>query len=107
MEAEALFCLWGRVVKGERSKIFIKVILAGVLWGIWKERNKRVFEDKRSVWVVIDSIVCEISSWVLVKEFQNCSMNDMVKDWVSCILGYRTTMHSPTLEFRLGPSQYR
>lgn len=31
-------------------------------------------------------IVCEINSWVLVKEFNSCSLNDMVQDWVSCIL---------------------
>lgn len=38
------------------------------------------------MWVVINCIVCEISSWVLVKkEFNFCSLNDMVRDWVSCI----------------------
>lgn len=47
----------------------------------------RVFEDKaRSVWAVIDSIICKISSWVLVKkEFINCSLNDLIRDWMSCI----------------------
>lgn len=41
-----------------------------------------MFKDKaRNVRSIIDSIVCESSSWVLViKEFQNCSMNDMVCD---------------------------
>lgn len=70
--------------------MFAKVILPGVVWGIWEEINKRVFEDKASgVWAVIDSIVGEISSWVLVNEFNNCSMNDMVRDWV---LAFRAIM---------------
>lgn len=30
--------------------------------------------------------MCETSAWVLVKEFDNCSMNDRIRDWVLCIL---------------------
>lgn len=49
-------------------------------------------------WAVIDSIVCEISLWVLVKkEFKNCSINDMARDWVSCIMSYNGVKHVPSL----------
>lgn len=73
--------LMGERGRGVQRRMFLKAILPGVVWGIWKERNRRVFEDKtRSMWVVIDSIVCEINSWVLVGEFKNCSLNDMVRD---------------------------
>lgn len=78
---------WGRGVKGDQGKMFLKVMLPGVIWGISEERNRRIFEDKeRCMWAVIDSIVCEISSWVLVKkEISNFSLNDIVRDWVTCI----------------------
>lgn len=48
---EALFFQWGNGVKGVRGRMFFKDILLGVVWGIWNERNKRVFENKKmSVW---------------------------------------------------------
>lgn len=35
---------------------------------------------------MIDSILCEVGSWLFVKEeFKNCSMNLFMRDWVSCI----------------------
>lgn len=35
---------------------------------------------------IIDSIICEASSWVLVKnEFSVFSMDDMMRDWATCI----------------------
>lgn len=79
---ENLFYQWGTGVKGDLGKMFPKVILTCVVWGIWKEINKRIFEDnERCERAVIDSIVYEISSWVLVKnEFSNCSFNDIVRD---------------------------
>lgn len=60
---DMLFCQWGRGGKGDWGKMFLKVILPVVVWGIWKERNRRVFSDQfRNVWVVIDLIIHEISS---------------------------------------------
>lgn len=36
---------------------------------------------------MIDSILCEVGSWLLVKkEFENFSLNDFLKDWGTCIL---------------------
>lgn len=38
--------------------------------------------------MVIDSIICEVSSWVLVKDkSKSYSLNDMVRDWRTCISG--------------------
>lgn len=44
------------------------------------------------MWTVINSIVCEISSWVLEKkEFSSRSLNDLVRDWVTCIKDLNVT----------------
>lgn len=69
------------VVRG--AKFLLKLFF--LLWfGVFGRSGIGVFDDKsRTVWAVIDSIVCEISLWVLVKkEFKSCSLNDMVCDWV-------------------------
>lgn len=46
-----------------------------------------MFEDKkRAVWAVVDSITCEVSSWMLTNiAFKGCSLNDMVREWITCI----------------------
>lgn len=107
---EDLFCQWGRGAKGPQGKMFLEVILLGVVWGIWKERNRRVFKDKaKSVWAVIDSIVCESSYWVLVKKkFKKFSMNDKVRDWVACISDSRGVKKDYLLKWiPLGTSSYK
>lgn len=55
--------------------------------GFWKEKNKRIFEDKkRAVREVIDSSLCELCLWLMVKEdFKDCSLNALMRDWVSCV----------------------
>lgn len=46
----------------------------------------------------MDSIICKISYWVLVKkEFSNCSLNDMVRDWVTCVKDLNIVHHMPSL----------
>lgn len=36
--------------------------------------------------MVINSIICEVASWVLVKKkFKDVSMTDIVRDWITCI----------------------
>lgn len=85
---EDLFHQWGGdIVKGVRGKMFIHALLQGILWGLWKERKRRVFEDKRrNFWLAINSIICEVASWVLMKdEFKSCNLNDIQRDWISCI----------------------
>lgn len=52
------------------------------------------------MWAVIDSIVCQINSWVLVKkEFNNCSINDVIRDWVSCISDFNGVNNDPLLDW--------
>lgn len=48
-----------------------------ILWGIWRETNLRLFEDKaRSSREVIDSIVRDVDGLVLLeKEFQGTSLS--------------------------------
>lgn len=43
---EGSFSSMGERGRGGRGRMFIKAILLGVMWGIWKEKNIRVFEDK-------------------------------------------------------------
>lgn len=98
---EGLFHIWegGGVVKGAKGKIFIHALLQGILWGLWKERNNRIFKDKeRSVWRVIDSIIYEVASWVSVKDkFKFYSLNDLMRDWMECIMDVsgRTSPSAP------------
>lgn len=49
-----------------------------------------MFEDKkRNVWVVIDSITSEVSSWMLTKsDFKGYFLNDLARDWITCISGH-------------------
>lgn len=50
------------------------------------------------MWVVIESIVCEINSWVIVKnEFASYSLNDLVRDWVTCIRDFNVACVAPPL----------
>lgn len=62
-------------------------VLQGILWDIWKERNSRIFEDKKKgVNMVIDSILYEVASWLMVtNEFRELSLNTFMMDWVFCI----------------------
>lgn len=39
-----IFWLWGVGVKGGHSHIFFHALLQGIItWGIWKERNRKIF----------------------------------------------------------------
>lgn len=38
---------WGWGVKEVRGKTFLKATIHGIVWGIWKERNERIFKDKK------------------------------------------------------------
>lgn len=43
---------------------------------------------------MIDSILCEVGSWLLVnKLFKDCFMNLFMRDWVSCISMYPRLFH--------------
>lgn len=62
-----LISQWGGGVKGKRDKMFFKSLAQGVLWGIWKEINRRILEGKvRGIMEVVDSILYEVGSWLLV-----------------------------------------
>lgn len=47
---------------------------------------------------MIDSIICEVSSWVILNPpFKDCSLTDMVRDWITCISASPTHRVSPNL----------
>lgn len=70
-----------------------------------ERKNKRVFEDKkRNIWVVIDSIICEVGLWLMVKkDFKELSLNEFVRDWVTCISISSASKRVKVLE--LSPSE--
>lgn len=56
-------CQWGGSSRGMRGRMILKALLHRIICGIWKERNRRVLEDKkREVREMIDSILCEVGS---------------------------------------------
>lgn len=59
----------------------------GLMWGVWKERNRRIFEEmKREVWEIWDSILSEVGLWmVALKEINEVSMYEWMRDWRECI----------------------
>lgn len=59
----------------------------GIMWGIWKEQNLRLFEGKSHLCgEVINSIVREVGGWVmLAKEFHGTPLSMFLCDWASAI----------------------
>lgn len=82
-----LFAQWNLWGLGDRGWCFWACLIHAVLWGIWKEKNLRIFEGRsKSSNGVIDSIIREVGSWIFVsKEFQGLSLFSFVRDWVTCI----------------------
>lgn len=80
-------CHWNGRFLDPRDKVFWMGILHGVCWGIWKERNKRIFEGvRKSPLEVAESILIEVTSWVTAsKDFYGCTLNVLVRDWLSCL----------------------
>lgn len=68
---------------GKKERLFLGVIAQGIMWGIWKERNKRIFEGvEKGVWEVRDAIIWEVGLWLLLfVEFEVIFLNDFIRDW--------------------------
>lgn len=92
---------WRRGLQGLRCSLFAKTLGQGTVWGIWKERNRKVFEDKkRHICAVIESIICEVNSWMLLNPaFKDCSLSDMVRDWITCISACPPQRIPPNLDW--------
>lgn len=75
-----LFFLWNAYGFGERAKIFCGCLIHAIIWGIWKKRNRRIFEGKsKSRTEVIDYIIREVGGWIFVdKAFQGISLSSFV-----------------------------
>lgn len=76
---------------GERSwgerKMFWGCLSHAIIWNLWKERNRRIFEDSQKPFKeIIDVIIIEVGSWLFViNVFQGLSLVDFVQDWKTCI----------------------
>lgn len=64
-----LFVFWTSFGLGERPKTFWGCLIHAIIWGIWKERNRRIFDGKINSWnEVIDGIIQEVGGWLFVDE---------------------------------------
>lgn len=81
--------------EGRGKKIWLG-IMHGTYWGIWKERNRRIFEGvKKSHLEVVESNLFEVASWFSVSnDFPAASINDFTRDWYSCIVSYTLTCNT-------------
>lgn len=85
-----MFHQWGWLGGRGKKEVFFKNPSQGILWGIWKERNKRIFEGIRK-WAmeVRDAILCEVGCWMLAFEgVEDVSLNDIMCDWRICMHMY-------------------
>lgn len=78
---------WNCVGLHYRAKLFWSYLFHGVIWGICKERNLRIFEGKkREAEDVIESIIREVGGWLFVSnEYKGLSLSMFMKDWVIAI----------------------
>lgn len=66
-----------------RDKNILLSLLHGIVWGISKEHNRRIFEGAaKSLPKVINAIIFEVELWVTAfLDFQGLSISDISKDW--------------------------
>lgn len=71
----------------KKGNLFLGAVGQGIMWGLWKERNGRIFgREKLELWVVRDAISREAGSCMLISsEFHDVLMNDFLHDWTACI----------------------
>lgn len=62
---------WHGGGKGNWVRVFWDSLMHAVVWGVWKERNRQLFEEKCiPKEEVIDSIMREMGNWLfVVKEY--------------------------------------
>lgn len=88
-----LFNSWWTYGSNDRSKLFGECLIHAIIWGIWRERNNRIFNDKfKSFEKVIEAIIREIGGWMLAEmEFKGLFLSDFLRDWVTVISCSETT----------------
>jgi hypothetical protein len=63
---ELLHC-WKVQGRGHPKEVIWKVILALLMWSIWRERNRRIFEkSETNVLFLKSSFLSSLLGWVLV-----------------------------------------
>lgn len=84
---KCLLSSWGGGGLGSKMKSFVGTLAQGLMWGVWKESYRRIFEEvKKVVWEVRDSILLEVGLWmVALNEFNEVSMNYWMVNWRGCI----------------------
>ncbi|OVA05639.1 Reverse transcriptase zinc-binding domain [Macleaya cordata] len=81
------FTSWSCPVKTPRGKLIWEIQFFAITWGIWKERNRRVFRDKEET---IEEIILDIKAmvfrWASTNTlFRNSRFQDFVFFWDSLL----------------------
>lgn len=81
-------------------------VVGGVIWGIWKERKRRIFEEaKMEYGSVTDTIISELGSWMMVSSlFHDISLSDFIRDWKVAVDPSISTQQSIVME-RIPPQR--
>ncbi|XP_073067252.1 uncharacterized protein [Primulina eburnea] len=81
--ARGMFIIEPGLSSGTRFKVFWYVIVHLTIGSLWLERNNRIFNDLNNnvneVWELINFRVA--SSTSRIKEFNNFTISDLVRDW--------------------------
>lgn len=84
---QLMFSSWKSFGASLRSTKFGDYLLHAILWGIWRERNNRIFLGKdRNCEEVIEAIIRELGSWLKASlEFEDILLADFLRDWLTTI----------------------
>ncbi|XP_010249547.1 PREDICTED: uncharacterized protein LOC104592081 isoform X1 [Nelumbo nucifera] len=88
----------------KRGSCFWKVIIHAVMWNIWEERNRRLFnENYSSLETLRDRTLANINSWMMnSKVFEGIKRSKLQRNWMALL---STTPFHPQPLFKINPTQ--
>lgn len=91
-----MFFSWKSYGAAINSTKFGDCLMHAIIWGIWRERNNRIFHAKvRSVEEVIEAIIRELGGWLKASpNFKDLLLGDFLRDWASAISCLSSTTKS-------------
>ncbi|OVA19041.1 Reverse transcriptase zinc-binding domain [Macleaya cordata] len=74
---------WYKKFDSRQAKLVWKMIPVEIMWAVWKEQNKRIFEERKQCWSrVLNSVKVLIYSWgKLHEEFKVVTLDYMMGHW--------------------------
>ena len=83
-DASSIFKLLDGQGKSCKWKSTVNTVILAIKWGIWMQRNRRIFEDKEDhVEEVWEFINYNIAIWLSSKNkwFKSCLFSNLVRNW--------------------------